>query len=209
MLEIIYFLFSVIVVSLSGALMPGPVLAVVVRNSPRNHWAGIEAALGHGLIELPLVVAIALGFRHLFASDTAQIVIGSVGGLALIWMGIGAIRSRPKAVSSEAQGKRPRSMAQGLIASINPYFFLWWATAGAAIIMKAVTWSYAVLALMFAAHISVDLAWYGAIGFGMARALKPGSRWQRALIIFCGLAMVAFGAYFLTGPVKSIMRSGI
>ena len=79
MLEISYFLFLVVIVSLSGALMPGPVLAVVVRNSPRNHWAGIEAAFGHGLIELPLVVAIALGFKHLFASNTAQVVIGLVG----------------------------------------------------------------------------------------------------------------------------------
>jgi len=206
MLEITYFLFSVIVVSLSGALMPGPVLAVVVRNSPRNHWAGIEAAFGHGLIELLLVVAIALGFRHLFASEAAQMIIGSVGGAALIWMGIGAMRTRADGSPSEASGIRPRSIVQGLVASLNPYFFLWWATAGAAIIMKAVSWSYAVLALMFAAHISVDLVWYGAIGFGLAKALRPGTRWQRVILVFCGLAMLAFGAYFLMGSIGSLIR---
>ena len=106
MLEISYFLFSVVIVSLSGALMPGPVLAVVVRNSPRNHWAGIEAALGHGLIELPLVIAIALGFKHLFASNTAQVVIGLVGGAALVYMGIGAVRARPETASSGGDGGR-------------------------------------------------------------------------------------------------------
>lgn len=55
-MEIAYFLIFVLFVSLSGALMPGPpLLAVVVRNSPRNRLAGLEAALGHALIELPLV----------------------------------------------------------------------------------------------------------------------------------------------------------
>ena len=197
MLEISYFLFSVMIVSLSGALMPGPVLAVVVRNSPRNHWAGIEAALGHGLIELPLVIAIALGFKHLFASETAQLIVGLVGGGALIYMGIGAVRARPENAASGGDGGRPRSIVQGLMASINPYFFLWWATAGAAIVAKAVSWSYAVLALMFCAHILVDLVWYGAIGFGLGRTIGAGSRLIRPLLIFCGIAMISFGIYFL------------
>jgi threonine/homoserine/homoserine lactone efflux protein len=204
MLEIVYFLFSVVIVSLSGALMPGPVLTVVVRNSPRNHWAGIEAALGHGLIELPLVIAIALGFKHLFASETAQIVIGLIGGAALVYMGIGAVRARPETAVSGKTGGRPRSIAQGLVASINPYFFLWWATAGAAIIMKAVSWSYAVLALMFAAHISVDLAWYGAIGFGLGRTIGADSRLIRPILVFCGIAMISFGIYFFTTSLKLI-----
>jgi len=204
MLETTYFLFSVVIVSLSGALMPGPVLAVVVRNSPRNRWAGIEAALGHGIIELPLVVAIALGFKHIFASATAQTAIGFIGGSALIYMGIGAIRSRPEAAPLSVGQARPRSIVQGLAASINPYFFLWWATAGAAIVAKAVSWSYLVLALMFCAHILVDLVWYGAIGFGLGRALTPKSRLIRPLLIFCGVAMASFGIYFIGTSLKII-----
>ena len=78
MIEIIYFLSSVALITLSGALMPGPVLAVVVRNAPRNRWAGIETAAGHGLIELPLVILIALGFEKLIASPAARAAIGLV-----------------------------------------------------------------------------------------------------------------------------------
>jgi threonine/homoserine/homoserine lactone efflux protein len=196
MLEITYFLFSVVLVSLSGALMPGPVLAVVVRNAPRNRWAGIEAAFGHGLIELPLVVAIAFGFKHVFASETAQAVIGFIGGAALVYMGIGAVRARPETPAQAGETQRPRSILQGLLASINPYFFLWWATAGAAIVAKAVAWSYSVLTLMFCAHILVDLVWYGAIGFGLGKTLGPKSHLIRPLLIFCGIAMISFGIYF-------------
>ncbi len=202
MLEIAYFLISVVLVSLSGALMPGPVLAVVVRNAPRNRFAGIEAAAGHALIELPLVLLIALGFQQLIASQPAQTAIGIVGGIALVVMGIGAFRNLAPSALPELQGKAPRSIAAGLVASLNPYFFLWWATAGAAIVAKALSWSWGVLALMFAAHIAVDFAWYGAAGLTAARSIRAGSGWQRAALLICGISMIAFGAYFVRSAVK-------
>ena len=204
MIEISYFLFSVVVISLSGVLMPGPLLAVVVKNSPRNRWAGIEAAMGHGMIELPLVIAIAFGFNYLFSSDTAQIAIGSIGGIALIVMGINALRAPLASADSSDSSKKPRSIIQGLIASLNPYFFLWWATAGAAIIMKALTWSYGVVALMFAAHILVDIVWYGAVGFGLAKSMGTRSGWQRGVLVFCGIAMISFGIYFVWSSIELI-----
>lgn len=202
MAEILYFLLSVVLISLSGALMPGPVLAVVIENAPRNRFAGIEAALGHALIELPLVAAIALGFHKLIASPIAQSVVGTLGGIALIFMGIGSFRRITPSAGARANDKPPRSVAAGLIASLNPYFFLWWATAGAAIVARAVSWSWTVVALMFACHIAVDFAWYGSVGFTAARTIRIGSSWQRIAILICGCAMIVFGVYFLRNAAR-------
>jgi len=197
-MEVTYFLISVVLVSVSGALMPGPVLAVVLRQAPRNRLAGIEAALGHALLELPLVIAIAAGLQAALRSDAARIAIGAAGGVALLWMGISSLRAKAASLEEGACGPVPRSILQGLVASLNPYFFLWWATAGAAMIAKALSWSVAVLAIMFAAHIAVDFAWYGAVGFLAHGAHRiGGGRWQRAMLILCALAMIAFGLFFL------------
>ena len=54
--------FSSFVVALSGALMPGPLLAVTLGNSPHYGWKfGPLAILGHGILELGLVSLVFLG----------------------------------------------------------------------------------------------------------------------------------------------------
>ena len=197
-MEIAYFLFSVLFVSLSGALMPGPVLAVVVGNAPGRRWAGVEAAAGHALLELPLVALIALGFASIFKSPLAHAAIGIAGGGALAAMGVSGLLKKPEGLVLK-EGEAPRSVAAGLFASLNPYFFLWWATAGAAIVAKAISFSPVVLLLMYFAHVLVDFAWYGAVGFLVAGSSRFGGRWQLMLVRVCGAFMVAFGFYFLAG----------
>ncbi|HPQ80435.1 MAG TPA: LysE family transporter [bacterium] len=202
-MEIAYFLISVFFVSLSGALMPGPVLAVVVRDAPRRPLAGFEAAAGHALLELPLVAAIALGFSALLRTPIAHAAVGAVGSAALVWMGISSLRVDSSALLPSGAGA-PRSISSGLLASLNPYFFLWWATAGAAIVAKAVSWSMWVLALMYFAHVLVDFLWFGAVGLIVSRSMPLGGAWQLWLVRICGVFMAAFGVYFLLGAVAGV-----
>lgn len=200
-MDIASFLIAVVAVSLSGALMPGPVLAVVVAAAPRNRFAGFEAAAGHALIELPLVAAIAAGFASILRTPVAHAVVGVAGGVALVAMGIASFRARPSSAAG-AGSHAPRSIGAGLVASLNPYFFLWWATAGAAIIARAMEWSVGVLVLMYLAHIAVDLGWYGAVGFLVARSMPVGGVWQTWVLRICAVLMVGFGLYFLAGVLK-------
>ncbi len=49
-------------ISFSGALSPGPLTAVAISEGARaGRWAGTKLALGHGLVEIPVVFAIAYG----------------------------------------------------------------------------------------------------------------------------------------------------
>ena len=49
-------------VGLSGALAPGPLLALDIRESTaRGFWAGPYIATGHSLLELLVVVLLAVG----------------------------------------------------------------------------------------------------------------------------------------------------
>ena len=49
------FLLSLAVISLSGVMMPGPMFAVTVAKSYKSRFAGIQIALGHAIVEIPLM----------------------------------------------------------------------------------------------------------------------------------------------------------
>jgi threonine/homoserine/homoserine lactone efflux protein len=82
-------------VGFTGALMPGPLTTVAVRESiQRGFWAGPLLAAGHSLIELALVIGLALGLSRFLVEDPVKAGVGIAGGLFLLWMGV-HILSRP------------------------------------------------------------------------------------------------------------------
>ena len=51
-------LLSVIIVSFSGVMLPGPMFAVALAKSFKSPWTGAQMALGHAVVEVPLVLII-------------------------------------------------------------------------------------------------------------------------------------------------------
>jgi threonine/homoserine/homoserine lactone efflux protein len=80
LLDVPLFLVSVAIISLSGVMMPGPVMAVTIAKGKSSGNAGALIALGHGVIEIPLMVSIYFGFAQFFAYEIVRRVIGFVGG---------------------------------------------------------------------------------------------------------------------------------
>lgn len=99
------------VVSLSGALMPGPLFTLTVRETlRRGFWVGPIVTLGHGLIELVLVIGLALGLSELLGEEgPATAVIAFLGGLFLLWMGYQMIRSAPRSRFEPANAAVPEA----------------------------------------------------------------------------------------------------
>ncbi len=84
------------VVSLTGALSPGPLTTLAVREGVRRGvWAGPALAFGHGVIEALLVVGLALGLNQLLDRDavTASVALG--GGAFLVWIGVRTVLTAP------------------------------------------------------------------------------------------------------------------
>jgi len=52
----LFFLAQVLIISCSGAMQPGPVTATAIAMGARNRYAGTLLAIGHGIIEFPLMV---------------------------------------------------------------------------------------------------------------------------------------------------------
>jgi len=56
---------SAFLIGFSGAMMPGPMLGITIEGSlKKGYIAGPLVVLGHGLLELVLILVMALGFNN-------------------------------------------------------------------------------------------------------------------------------------------------
>jgi threonine/homoserine/homoserine lactone efflux protein len=203
------------VTGLSGALMPGPVLALVIGAAARyGTLAGIVAILGHAAVELPVVLMLMFGIGAFVQKPKVLAAIGFVGGLALILMGLDMLRSAAAVASASVEGTPAPLGLLGVAlggagASLaNPYFAIWWATVGAGQIATVGSRSAAAWTTFYTGHVSSDFVWYalvaGAIGRG--RNLLGVTGYQ-ALITLCGVALLGLGCYFIYAGARR-MKSG-
>ncbi len=131
------FLIKAVIISLSGVMAPGPITAVTVSKGTQQPHSGAMIAIGHGIVELPLMILILIGFGQFLEISWVKILIGVLGGLFLFNMGIGLLKSiRNTQISQVHQQYTP--LQAGVVLTIaNPYFLIWWATIGAMLITGA------------------------------------------------------------------------
>ena len=205
MYELVRFLVFTIGISLSGVMAPGPVTAATLAAGTRSRHAGALIAVGHGIIEFPLMLVIMAGTSALLQSDAVKIGIGLLGGLFLLFMGARMLRSRDNADQAANKYAKMNPLWIGVIFSGgNPYFLVWWATAGLALATKA--WQLGALAFgLFAViHWLCDLVWLETLSQAAFRGSRLLSeRSQRRVLIVCGAALVIFGLTFIGDAAKS------
>lgn len=198
-----------VLISLSGALSPGPLTALALSEGVRaGRWAGVRLALGHGLVEIPLVFAIAYGLGEWLRRPLVGGLIGLVGAAVLLWLGYGlAVGAWRGAFSLAAAAAAPPPaalrfghMPGGVIFTVtNPYWSLWWATLGAAYVARVVALSATPAAVggLALSHWCVDLAWLGGLSLLVASGRRfIGERPYRLMLLVCGAFLLAFGVYF-------------
>jgi threonine/homoserine/homoserine lactone efflux protein len=197
--DLLLFLIQVFVISFSGAMQPGPVTATVITMGARNRYAGALLALGHGIIEFPLMVLIILGMGTLFKSEKTQIVIGLAGGAFLLIMAVQMFVKLRAGADTEVRILRDKPILGGIILSAgNPYFLIWWATVGLALATRATKWGIWAFALFAFAHWSVDLIWLQILSWASFKGSKVfGPRGQRIVLFICALTLIAFGLFFI------------
>jgi len=204
-MALILFLGQVIVISLSGVMAPGPITAVAIASGARNRFAGVLIAIGHGIVEFPLMIIIVLGAGKFLQSGPARIGIGLIGGIFLLLMGIQMLRSLRYCDTQETFGTKQGPLTAGIVLSIgNPYFLVWWTTIGLVLATKAMAlgiWAFVLFALI---HWLCDLVWLTLLSW----ASFKGSHWfgqrvQQIVLLVCGSVLLLFGLYFLFDALKA------
>ena len=198
---------AALVISLSGVMMPGPDFAATVARGYRDEKAGLKIALGHGMVEFPLMALMVLSIGSLFKSPEVTLGIGLVGGALLAVMGVMMIRAR-KEMAVEGGDALPKStvVTGVLTTAVNPYFYLWWATVGALLIFTAQEFGAIVVVAFAAVHWSCDLAWYSFTSFAVFRTRHMWTPAVHEIVfIICGALMVGFGVMFIARPTLDLL----
>lgn len=198
LMSFLLFLLSVVLISLSGVMMPGPVFAVTVAKGYKTKIAGTLIALGHGLIEFPLMVLIYFGFAEFFAYSPVQKIIGFFGGLMLIYMGVQTFRARNK-LGEEYESSKHSSVVVGVLTTTaNPYFFIWWATVGFTLIMNSYIFGFLGFLMFAITHWSCDVLWDTVVSFSVFKSRRFWTRRVQTLVFgFCFAVLVGFGAWLI------------
>ena len=200
MLSLLFFLFKVIIVSLSGVMAPGPVTAAAIAKGQRQRFAGSLIAVGHGIVEFPLMILIVLGMDKLLKSAKTQIVIGLAGGAFLLFMAIQMLRDIRKTDYTPEKSYKTGPVLTGILLSVgNPYFLLWWASVGLALATEATQlgiWAFAMFAVI---HWLCDLVWLQVLSWASFKgSALLGPQTQRIVLLVCSLALLFFGLYFIS-----------
>lgn len=199
-------LLSVVVISLSGVMMPGPMFAVVLAKSYRSPWAGTQMSLGHAVIEVPLILLIYFGFAQLFQNNIVQFVLSIIGGGMIFWLGIAMFRARAEVVQ-KGKDLPYNAFVAGIITSgFNPFFLLWWATIGSMLIMRFLDFGTTGLIVFIVVHWLCDLVWLSFVSNLVYRTRSLwGQKFQNGLFIGCSLLLIGFGGWFLASGIQIVI----
>ena len=201
-------LLSIVVVSFSGVMMPGPMFAVTLAKSFRSPWAGTQISLGHAVIEVPLILLIYFGFARFFENSVVQLVLSITGGGMIIWLGISMFRARTEVVQRGKDLPYSAFTAGILTSGLNPFFLLWWATIGSMLIMRFLGSGAAEvgLILFIIVHWSCDLVWLSLVSNVVYRTRSLwGQKIQEWLFIACSLLLIGFGGWFLVSGIQLVV----
>ena len=111
------------IVCASGAISPGPSLAVVIRNTITGGRAqGIMTGLGHGIgLTIYAFIAVMGLSSMLIGNQTLFVSVQIAGSFWLIWIGCNMILSSPKESAKKNVDSRKRGFVEGfMISFLNP-----------------------------------------------------------------------------------------
>jgi threonine/homoserine/homoserine lactone efflux protein len=202
----IQFLAGAALISLSGVMAPGPLSAVTVGKGSESPHAGIFIALGHGIVEFPLMAAVLFGFGYVFTLPGMKPAIGLAGGAVLLLMAIGMFKSlRGNDISAARDGRTP--LASGMVlTAANPYFLIWWATVGASMVMQAAGFGAAGVVMFMVTHWLCDFGWSWALSALSYRGGRYfGGGFQKGVFAVSGVLLAVFSGKFICEAVRSLM----
>jgi threonine/homoserine/homoserine lactone efflux protein len=209
-MNLVDFIATVVVVTASGALAPGPLsFGILMQGSKEGARSGFSCAIGHTLIEFPLVLALALGLLAAASQPMIRSVIGLVGGLGLIGFGVMQIYETIGKKADSGQTTRSRSLpASSLVlglalTGLNPYFILWWLTIGSVLIVQALAFAAIIgVLVMYASHVWMDYAFLTSLAYFAKKGKNiAGSKYYKLVLIAFGLILVYYGLSFIMDAV--------
>ncbi len=209
--EMVEIFFGAMIVGFSGALVPGPMLTLVISSvAEKGFWTSFFIVVGHAILELLIVAAFFLGLLRYLENPLVAKIIGILGGVFLLYLGVDILISvfRKRFIIDFKSMVKKRTMntrstgiiiLKGILVSLmNPYWFIWWISIGAAFIIKSVKFNIPGVVSFFTGHISADFIWYLFIGFLISTGRRfLNQKIYNGILITCSLFLFYLGVKFI------------
>ena len=179
---------------LAAGVSPGPLLTLVISSTlERGLGAGLRVSIAPLLTDAPIVALSLVVLRELPPALLDGFSV--VGGLVVIWIGVGTLRSARRGPLPEDQGSGSGDIWRGVLVNVlSPHPWLFWASVGGPLLLtswRAAPWR----------GIGFLAAFYGLIvGSKMVVAVITargrrflGGAGSRALLTVAGLLLIGLG----------------
>ena len=202
---------QVVFTSASGVISPGPLFfANLVYGSKQGIYSGIRMALGHTIVELPLIIILASGLSTFSSITTSNLVaklISLSGGIViLVFSAVQIIaflkkkNGEKKNIYFNTDNKKDPFIIGSILSALNPFFILWWLTAGLKLISDSLDlYGFAMgIVVVFSFHIWMDYSWLAVTAHLISRGtLIFRSKYYPILLLALNAALIYYGIYFI------------
>lgn len=195
-----------LLISLSGVLIPGPLFAVTIRKASKNKTAGALIAVGHAIVEFPLMFLIFFVLSEFEIPSFVQVIVSLIGGFLMIFMGLRAFTSRHKQEENTVSVKRDSVLAGAWTTAANAGFILWWLTIGTTLILNAKLFGLLGFSIFAGVHWLTDFIWYTLVALLIFKSQRFWTEHTRiGITLFCIAVFISFGVYFISSALWSLL----
>ena len=194
------FAIMVIAISASGVMSPGPLFAAnVIYGIKEGRLAGLKMAMGHTIVEFPLIILLGVGILSLDTFPEYRIFVTVIGAIGLFCFAGLQIKSIFKKDFHLQSQKTKNSFYAGIfLSALNPFFIIWWLTIGFKLITDSIEiWGFFGIIILFALHIWMDYVWLFGIAALASKAKNLiSNKNYKILIISLSILLIYFGIEF-------------
>jgi len=212
-MDVLNFVATVVLLTASGALAPGPLFFVTVSHGARSGAkSGLVFSIAHTLVEFSLVMLLAGGLLAVAneptVKPTVNLIVGAAGGIVLLVFGAMQIRGSLTSRFDEARSREVATRNLLLIGlaftGLNPFFVIWWLTVGSKLILLSLEFaSLAGVVFMYICHVWMDYAWLTSVAhFSKMGTNVVGLKWYRLIMAVFGAVLIYFGLTFLVNSLS-------
>ncbi len=200
--QTIEFAMTVILISASGVMAPGPLFAANIAHGLRGGGkAGIKMAVGHTIVELPLVILLGVGVFSFEIFPEFRTLISILGASILfVFAGI-QIKTTLQMKETTSFNLKHSTVLTGItLSALNPFFIIWWLSVGFKLISDAMLiWAFAGIVVVFLLHIWMDFVWLYSVACLASKSSKIlSNRNYKILMIGLSSMLIYFGISFIS-----------
>ncbi|MEM2376242.1 MAG: LysE family transporter [Sulfolobales archaeon] len=201
------FITSVMTISATGALSPGPLSVITLALGARGGWSsGFQISLGHAIFELPYVYLLITLYGSVINFLELEIVKYSLVVVVMVFntffayllisdaLNIGNERGGTSGINVKFSKIKQPILVGLLLTGLNPFFLIWWATVGMPIIDGVIRYGViSTLPVMYLSHVWLDFMWLSFLAHTSSKGVRHlSTKGYRLLLIILAMMLILF-----------------